>query len=78
MWSAKLVLLGEGAGRVQHGRRDRPCRGHQADRLRPLQVEFDAVVELIKRLFLVKLRSPDYYAAEPIEAVALFCGRFVE
>jgi AcrR family transcriptional regulator len=39
---------------------------------------FSAVVELIKGLFLGKLRSPDAYAAEPVEAVALFCGRFVE
>jgi AcrR family transcriptional regulator len=39
---------------------------------------FSAVVELIKGLFLGKLRSPEAYAAEPVEAVALFCGRFVE
>jgi AcrR family transcriptional regulator len=39
---------------------------------------FRAVVELIKGLFLGKLRSPDAYAAEPVEALALFCGRFVE
>jgi AcrR family transcriptional regulator len=39
---------------------------------------FSAVVEMIKGLFLGKLRSPDVYAAEPVEAVALFCGRFVE
>jgi AcrR family transcriptional regulator len=39
---------------------------------------FTAVVELIKRLFLGKLRSPGVYAADPLEAVALFCGRFVE
>src|SRR5438270_439149 len=39
---------------------------------------FSAVVELIKGLFLGKLRSPDAYAAEPVEAVALFCGRFLE
>ncbi len=39
---------------------------------------FRAVVDLIKRLFLGKLRSPDVYSAEPIEAVAMFCGRFVE
>jgi AcrR family transcriptional regulator len=39
---------------------------------------FAAVVELIKGLFLGKLRSPDAYADEPAEAVALFCGRFVE
>jgi AcrR family transcriptional regulator len=37
-----------------------------------------AVAEFIKGLFLGKLRSPDAYAAEPVEAVALFCGRFVE
>jgi AcrR family transcriptional regulator len=39
---------------------------------------FAAVVEYIKGLFLGKLRSPDVYAAEPAEAVALFCGRFLE
>jgi AcrR family transcriptional regulator len=39
---------------------------------------FSAVVEMIKGLFLGKLRSPDVYAGEPVEAVALFCGRFVE
>ncbi len=39
---------------------------------------FAAVVELVKGLFQGKLRTPDAYAAEPIEAVALFCGRFLE
>jgi AcrR family transcriptional regulator len=39
---------------------------------------FSAVVEFIKRLFLGKLGSPEAYAAEPVEAVAIFCGRFVE
>jgi AcrR family transcriptional regulator len=39
---------------------------------------FAAAVELIRGLFLGKLRSPDAYAEEPVEAVALFCGRFVE
>jgi AcrR family transcriptional regulator len=39
---------------------------------------FSAVVELIKGLFLGKLRTPDFYAAEPVEAVTRFCGRFVE
>ena len=37
-----------------------------------------AVVDLIKGLFLGKLRSPDVYAAEPVEAITLFCGRFLE
>jgi AcrR family transcriptional regulator len=39
---------------------------------------FSAVVAFIKGLFLGKLQSPDVYADEPVEAVALFCGRFVE
>jgi AcrR family transcriptional regulator len=37
-----------------------------------------AVVAFIKGLFLSKLGSPEVYAAEPVEAVALFCGRFLE
>jgi AcrR family transcriptional regulator len=36
---------------------------------------FTAVVELIKGLFLGKLRTPEVYAAEPVEAVTRFCGR---
>jgi AcrR family transcriptional regulator len=39
---------------------------------------FSAVVELIKNLFLGKLGSPEVWADEPVEAVALFCGRFLE
>ena len=39
---------------------------------------FRAVVDLVKGLFLGKLRSPEVYAEEPVEAVALFCGRFLE
>jgi AcrR family transcriptional regulator len=39
---------------------------------------FAAVIHLIKELFLNKLRSPDDYADEPAEAIAQFCGRFVE
>ena len=37
-----------------------------------------AVIEYIRRMFLGKLRSPEVYSAEPVEAVALFCGRFLE
>jgi AcrR family transcriptional regulator len=39
---------------------------------------FAAVVGFIKGHFLGKLRSPDDYSADPIEAIALFCGRLVE
>ena len=39
---------------------------------------FSAVVELIQGRYLGKLREPSAYAADPIEAIALFCGRFLE
>jgi AcrR family transcriptional regulator len=39
---------------------------------------FSAVVELIKGRFQSKLGKPDVYADEPVEAIALFCGRFME
>jgi AcrR family transcriptional regulator len=39
---------------------------------------FAAVVEFIKEKFLGMLRSPKDYAVDPVEAVSLFCGRFVE
>lgn len=39
---------------------------------------FAAVVEFIKEKFLGMLRSPKDYAADPVEAISLFCGRFVE
>jgi len=39
---------------------------------------FAVVVEYIKEKFLGKLRSPEDYSPDPMEAVALFCSRFVE
>jgi len=39
---------------------------------------FAAVVELVKGLFLGKLKEPSAYAADPAEAVARFCARFLE
>jgi AcrR family transcriptional regulator len=39
---------------------------------------FAAVVELIKGLYLGKLKEPSAYAADPAEAVARFCARFLE
>jgi AcrR family transcriptional regulator len=39
---------------------------------------FAAVVELVKGFFLGKLKEPSAYAADPVEAVARFCARFLE
>jgi AcrR family transcriptional regulator len=39
---------------------------------------FLAVLDLIRELYLVRLKTPDAYAADPAEAVTLFCGRFLQ
>lgn len=39
---------------------------------------FLAVLELIRELYLGRLKTPDAYAGEPAEAVARFCGRFLQ
>lgn len=39
---------------------------------------FLAVLDLIRELYLGKLKTPDAYAEEPAEAVARFCGRFLQ
>ncbi|MCP2170170.1 TetR/AcrR family transcriptional regulator [Goodfellowiella coeruleoviolacea] len=39
---------------------------------------FLAVLDLIRELYLDRLRTPDVYADDPAEAVALFCGRFLQ
>jgi AcrR family transcriptional regulator len=37
-----------------------------------------AVIALVKDLYLAKLKSPEDYATGMIEALVLFCGRFLE
>ncbi|HEY3503501.1 MAG TPA: TetR/AcrR family transcriptional regulator [Actinocatenispora sp.] len=39
---------------------------------------FLAVLDLVRELYLDNLGTPDAYADEPAEAVALFCGRFLQ
>ena len=81
VWAAKLVMMEKGldecsmddvAARAGTTKPTVYAHFKSKDEL------FAAVIELIKVLFLGKLRSPDVYAAEPIEAVTLFCGRFLE
>ncbi|MFI7616713.1 TetR/AcrR family transcriptional regulator [Nonomuraea terrae] len=37
-----------------------------------------AVMDLVRELYLGRLKTPDAYAEEPMEAVTLFCGRFLQ
>jgi AcrR family transcriptional regulator len=39
---------------------------------------FLAVLELVRELYLNRLKTPDAYADEPVEAVVRFCGRFLQ
>ena len=38
---------------------------------------FLAVLDLVRELYLRRLRTPETYAEEPVEAVTRFCGRFL-
>ena len=39
---------------------------------------FLAVIELVRELFLLRLKGPADYSDTPTEAVTLFCGRYLE
>jgi AcrR family transcriptional regulator len=39
---------------------------------------FLAVLDLIRELYLGRLKTPEAYAEDPAEAVTLFCGRFLQ
>jgi AcrR family transcriptional regulator len=81
VWAAKRVFLEKGLDEVSMddvAARAGTTKPTVYAHFKSKDELFSAVVELVKRLFLGKLRSPDVYAAEPVEAVALFCGRFLE
>ena len=81
VWAAKRVILEKGLDAASmddvaaHAGTTKPtvyAHFKSKDEL------FAAVVELIRGLLLGELRGPEVYAAEPVEAVALFCGRYLE
>ena len=39
---------------------------------------FLAVIELVRGLFLARLKSPGDYGAKPVEALTLFCAHYLE
>jgi AcrR family transcriptional regulator len=39
---------------------------------------FLAVLDLVREMYLGRLKTPDAYAEDPAEAVTLFCGRFLQ
>jgi AcrR family transcriptional regulator len=81
LWTAKEVFLEMGferasmdevAARAETSKRSLYAHFENKQKL------FLAFVELVRGLFLSKLKMPGDYGEKPAEALAIFCGRYVE
>jgi AcrR family transcriptional regulator len=81
LWKAKEVFLENGFERTsmdevarRAGTSKRSLYAHFHDK----ETLFLAVVELVRGLFLDRLKTPGDYSHVPAEALTLFCGRYLE
>ncbi len=81
LWAAKDVFLEMGferasmdlvASRAEASKRSLYAHFESKERL------FLAVIELVRALFLTRLKEPGDYADTPEEALVLFCGQYLE
>jgi AcrR family transcriptional regulator len=81
LWTAKDVFLEMGfertsmdviAVRAETSKRSLYAHFESKDKL------FLAVIDLVRPLFLSKLKDPEDYSAKPVAALTLFCGRYLE
>ena len=81
LWIAKDVFLEMGferasmdvvAGRAETSKRSLYAHFESKEKL------FLAVIDLVRGLFLSRLRMPGDYSEKPAEALAMFCGRYLE
>jgi AcrR family transcriptional regulator len=81
LWVAKDVFLEMGferasmdvvANRAETSKRSLYAHFESKEKL------YLAVIELVRGLFLSRLRLPDDYSEEPAEALVMFCGRYLE
>jgi AcrR family transcriptional regulator len=81
LWTAKDVFLEMGferasmdtvASRAQTSKRSLYAHFESKEKL------FLAVIELVRGLFLSRLRMPGDYSEKPAEALVMFCGRYLE
>lgn len=81
LWIAKDVFLEMGferasmdvvASRAETSKRSLYAHFESKEKL------FLAVIELVRGLFLSRLRMPGDYSEKPAEALAMFCGRYLE
>jgi AcrR family transcriptional regulator len=81
LWIAKTVFLEAGFERAsmdvvaaRAGASKRSVYAHFESK----EKLFLAVIELVRGLFLGKVKRPEDYADDPAEALTRFCGRYVE
>ncbi len=81
LWAAKDVFLDMGferasmdevAARAKTSKRSLYAHFESKEKL------FLAVIQLVRELFLSKLKTPGDYSDKTAEAIAMFCGRFLE
>ena len=81
LWTAKDVFLEMGferasmdlvAGRAKTSKRSLYAHFESKERL------FLAVIELVRGLFLTRLKEPGDYSDTPAEALVLFCGQYLQ
>ena len=81
LWMAKDVFLELGferasmdlvASRAKTSKRSLYAHFESKERL------FLAIIELVRGLFLTRLKQPGDYSEKPAEAVALFCGQYLQ
>jgi len=81
LWTAKDVFLEMGFERASMD----VVASRAATSKRSLYAHFEnkeklflAVIELVRGLFLSRLKMPGDYSAKPAEALVMFCGRYLE
>jgi AcrR family transcriptional regulator len=81
LWAAKDVFLEMGferasmdevAARAETSKRSLYAHFESKERL------FLAIIDLVRGLFLDRLKMPGDYSEKPAEALAMFCGRYLE
>src|SRR5437868_10400218 len=81
LWTAKDVFLEIGferasmdvvAARAETSKRSLYAHFESKEKL------FLAVIDLVRGLFLARLKTPGDYSEKPSEALVMFCGRYLE
>jgi len=81
LWTAKEVFLELGferasmdevASRASTSKRSLYAHFENKEKL------FLAVIDLVRGLFLARIREPSAYSAKPVEALVMFCARYLE